>query len=156
MNTADRSIALLDVALRRRFEFEEIEPNHKLLKEIDGIDLAKLLKKLNQKIEVMIDRDHRIGHSYFLEVKNKEDLVKTWYDQIIPLLQEYFYNDWEKLEYLLGKYDKEKKIGFIEREAKEYIEKIFTGESADEFIDAYVAKIHEYSADKLIEALEVL
>jgi predicted Mrr-cat superfamily restriction endonuclease len=156
MNTADRSIALLDVALRRRFEFEEIEPNHKLLKEIDGIDLAKLLKKLNQKIEVMIDRDHRIGHSYFLEVKNKEDLVKTWYDQIIPLLQEYFYNDWEKLEYLLGKYDKEKKIGFIEREAKEYIEKIFTGESADEFIDAYVAKIHEYSVDKLIEALKVL
>jgi 5-methylcytosine-specific restriction protein B len=91
-----------------------------------------------------------------LEVKNKEDLVKTWYDQIIPLLQEYFYNDWEKLEYLLGKYKKAEGVGFIEKETEDYIRSMFTGESADEFIDAYVAKIHEYSADKLIEALEVL
>jgi 5-methylcytosine-specific restriction endonuclease McrBC GTP-binding regulatory subunit McrB len=155
MNTADRSIALLDIALRRRFKFKEIEPNLvKAKNDIDGLDLSKVLEKLNQKIEVMIDRDHRIGHSYFMKVNDKEELFRVWYDEIVPLLQEYFYNDWEKLEYLLGQY--KDGVGFVEKKAETYIRSIFTEESADEFVDTYIAKIHEYSADKLIEALKVL
>ena len=155
MNTADRSIALLDIALRRRFKFQEIEPNLiKAKKNINGLDLSKVLEKLNQRIEIMIDRDHRIGHSYFMKANDKEELFRVWYDEIVPLLQEYFYNDWEKLEHLLGKY--KDGIGFIEKETEGHIQKIFPGNTADEFIDAYVAKIYKYSADKLIEALKVL
>ncbi|ALV63750.1 GTPase subunit of restriction endonuclease [Thermococcus sp. 2319x1] len=104
MNTADRSIALLDVALRRRFAFLEIEPQPKELenKTIEGINLKELLEKLNIKIEAIKDRDHRIGHSYFMKVKTLEDLWFAWYYEIIPLLMEYFYNDWDSLRWLLG------------------------------------------------------
>ena len=112
MNTADRSIALLDVALRRRFAFIEIEPDYDLInKEIEGINLAKLLKSLNDEIVKLKDRDHRIGHSYFLKVKNMEDLKFVWFYEIIPLLIEYFYNDWESLKKILK--------DFIEKEEVE-------------------------------------
>ena len=81
-------------------------------KEINGVNLGKLLQELNKKIEIMIDRDHQIGHSYLLNVQenSKESLKEIWYEKIIPLLQEYFYNDWEKLEQILGRYDKAKKM----------------------------------------------
>jgi len=114
MNTSDRSIALLDIALRRRFTFLEVMPDYELLKDIqiDKIDLQLLLEELNKKISVLIDRDHQIGHSYFLSVKNeleergeesaKEELLFVWYKKIIPLLQEYFYNDGERLKLILG------------------------------------------------------
>ncbi|RLF81335.1 hypothetical protein DRN38_02475 [Thermococci archaeon] len=105
MNTADRSIALLDVALRRRFAFLEIEPKPEKLKDennIEGINLEELLEKLNIKIEAIKDRDHRIGHSYFMKVKDLEKLHLVWYYEIVPLLMEYFYNDWEALAWLLG------------------------------------------------------
>lgn len=104
MNTADRSIALLDVALRRRFAFLEIEPKPEKLKDknIEGINLEELLEKLNIKIEAIKDRDHRIGHSYFMKVKTLEDLWFAWYYEIVPLLMEYFYNDWDSLRWLLG------------------------------------------------------
>ena len=105
MNTADRSIALLDVALRRRFAFIEVEPDPETLKNknnIEEINLEELLKKLNVKIEAIKNRDHRIGHSYFIEVKDLEKLHFVWYYEIVPLLMEYFYNDWEALAWLLG------------------------------------------------------
>ncbi len=110
MNTADRSIALLDIALRRRFIFEEIMPKPELLDgiSIDGINLAELLESLNNRITALIDRDHQIGHSYFLSLKGQEpeeakkNLLFLWYKKIIPLLQEYFYNDWERLFLVLG------------------------------------------------------
>ncbi|EHP85989.1 McrB family protein [Methanotorris formicicus] len=103
MNTADRSIALLDIALRRRFGFLEIEPNYdKINKEIGGINLAELLKSINKKIVELKDKDHRIGHSYFLNVENFEDLWFVWYHEIIPLLEEYFYGDFEGLKQVLG------------------------------------------------------
>ncbi len=110
MNTADRSIALLDIALRRRFTFEEMMPKPVLLNgiSIDGINLKDLLENLNNRIMALIDRDHQIGHSYFLNLKGlepedaKKNLVSIWYKKIMPLLQEYFYNDWERLSLVLN------------------------------------------------------
>lgn len=102
MNTADRSIALLDIALRRRFVFLETMPDPNLLKGFASIDLQNLLNQLNQRILFLLDRDHQIGHSYFLNVKGMDDLRYAWYRRIIPLLQEYFYNDGERLKAVLG------------------------------------------------------
>ena len=102
MNTTDRSIALLDLALRRRFEFQELMPLPYLLKPINDIDLEKLLTKINQRIEFLLDRNHTIGHAYFLDVQSIEGLYQLFFYKIIPLLQEYFYNDWEKIRLIVG------------------------------------------------------
>lgn len=107
MNTSDRSIALLDTALRRRFAFVELVPNLNIIETInpligDYVSPAKLLNYLNGKIEKLIDRDHLIGHSYFVEESMiLEDLYYVWYYQIIPLLFEYFYFDYSKLHEIL-------------------------------------------------------
>lgn len=95
MNTADRSIALLDTALRRRFDFEEMMPKSELLrgKDIEGVDLEQLLTQINDRIKNEYDRDHQIGHSYLMSVKDKEDLERAYKNRILPLLNEYFYND---------------------------------------------------------------
>jgi 5-methylcytosine-specific restriction protein B len=103
MNTADRSIALLDIALRRRFTFLEMMPQPFLLNEVAGVDLGNLLTRINQRISLLLDRDHQIGHSYLLGLETPEDLHFAWYHRIIPLLQEYFYNDGERLQAVLGK-----------------------------------------------------
>ena len=95
MNTADRSIALLDTALRRRFDFEEIMPRPELLsgKVIEGINLQTLLTRINERITNKYDRDHQIGHSYLMGVNTKEQLERTYKNRILPLLNEYFYNE---------------------------------------------------------------
>ena len=105
MNTSDKSIAQLDLALRRRFGFVEMLPEPELLKDINigKINLQTLLEKLNKRIELLLDKDHTIGHSYFMQVKNIEDLEFVFYNEIIPLLEEYFYSDYEKLQLVLGK-----------------------------------------------------
>ncbi len=104
MNTADRSVEALDTALRRRFSFQEIMPNPSLLNNynIEGYELKKVLEKINERIEVLIDRDHTIGHSYFLQVDSLEKLKLVFKDNIIPLLQEYFYGDYGKIGLVLG------------------------------------------------------
>jgi ferredoxin len=105
MNTADRSIALLDLALRRRFSFMELPPNPSLLSTIAGVDLGQLLTCLNERIIALLDRDHQIGHSYFLSLPadaDAKDLRFVWYHRVMPLLQEYFYNDGERLRAVLG------------------------------------------------------
>lgn len=102
MNTADRSIALLDIALRRRFTFVELLPDPSLLGTVEDIDLEVLLTRLNQCITALLGRDYQIGHSYFINVKNITELHFVWYRRIIPLLQEYFYNDAERLQAVLG------------------------------------------------------
>lgn len=102
MNTADRSIALLDLALRRRFSFCELMPNPSLLNSVAGIDLVAVLSRLNDRVALLLDRDHQIGHSYFMTVKDEADLHFEWYHRVVPLLQEYFYNDGERLHAVLG------------------------------------------------------
>jgi 5-methylcytosine-specific restriction endonuclease McrBC GTP-binding regulatory subunit McrB len=105
MNTADRSIALIDTALRRRFTFIEYPPKPELLPtklEDAEIDLCQLLTTINQRIEFLLDKDHQIGHANWLEIKDKAGLCKVFKDSLLPLLEEYFYNDWEKIQMVLG------------------------------------------------------
>lgn len=102
MNTADRSIALLDVALRRRFEFVEVEPKYRVFEvPIAGVRLDLLLKRLNDRLEFLLDRDHRIGHAYLMGVSSIAELQARFRDQIIPLLQEYFFDDFSRVALVL-------------------------------------------------------
>lgn len=112
MNTADRSVEALDTALRRRFEFVEMLPNSSLLSDIscEGINLEGLLNVINNRIEKLLDKDHQIGHSYFMSKSNKlsiSELRDVFKNKIMPLLQEYFYGDFGKIGLVLGE-------GFIE------------------------------------------
>ncbi len=110
MNTADRSVESLDTALRRRFSFIPMYPNTELLDDeqhkCDDIDLRKMLEIINQRIEKLKDLDYCIGHSYFMNIENKtnplRELKHIFNNKVIPLLQEYFYNDWEKIGLILG------------------------------------------------------
>ena len=106
MNTADRSVEALDTALRRRFSFEEMAPDYSLLEgsTSEGIDLAELLKTINNRIEGLLDKDHVIGHSYFLRVsKDEKTLYDVFFDEIIPLLQEYFYGNFGRIALVIGR-----------------------------------------------------
>jgi len=119
MNTADRSVEALDAALRRRFSFEEIQPKPEIIKiyghakdgMVGDIDLTNLLTTINKRLEVLLDKDHQIGHSYFMCVSNIEELKSAFQNRIIPLLQEYFFGDNGKIGLVLG-------IGFIIPEKK--------------------------------------
>ncbi|MBB1363118.1 AAA family ATPase [Shewanella sp. SR44-4] len=125
MNTADRSLALMDTALRRRFDFIEMMPNYDVFSEhgllnVDGVqvDLAELLKTMNQRIEVLYDREHMLGHAFFIPVvelitaKNHSqaliELKNVFKNKVLPLLQEYFFEDWNRIRLVLGDSKKSK------------------------------------------------
>lgn len=105
MNTADRSIQLLDAALRRRFDFVEMmpEPEHKdISTDAEGVNCQEMLKVMNERITALLDRDHQIGHTYLLYVETMEKLSDAFQNKIFPLLQEYFFDDWSKIQTVLG------------------------------------------------------
>ncbi len=128
MNTADRSLTALDTALRRRFEFEAMQPNIKVLADtvINGINLPRLLQTLNERIQVLYDSEHTLGHAFFIPVvQAKEDeelafarLKRIMRNKVLPLLEEYFYNDWQKIRMVLGDNQKSDNLQFI-REVKD-------------------------------------
>ncbi|KXZ73303.1 5-methylcytosine-specific restriction enzyme B [Acinetobacter venetianus] len=107
MNSSDRSLTGLDIALRRRFTFIEMSPQPKLLEgvNVDGIDIERLLTVINQRIEALLDRDHCIGHANFMSLKKQptlENLTHIFKQKIIPQLQEYFFDDWAKINLVLN------------------------------------------------------
>lgn len=113
MNTSDRSIASIDIALRRRFKFVEMMPKRELVADF-GINFADVFENLNTKIKILLDRDHQIGHSYFIKTKyenaGSDELKAIWFSEILPLLNEYFYCDWEKLKLVVPGFIKKVEI----------------------------------------------
>lgn len=111
MNTADRSLAGLDIALRRRFEFRELPPRPELLDDVvvEGINIGRLLRVMNERIEVLLDRDHCLGHAYFMPLKTRANLKVLeviFRNQVLPLLQEYFFEDWQHIQWVLNDHRK--------------------------------------------------
>ncbi|MDA0178407.1 AAA family ATPase [Mesoflavibacter profundi] len=151
MNTADRSVEALDTALRRRFEFKEMMPNYETIEDfsVQGFSLSKVLETINQRIELLIDRDHTIGHSYFYNVKTLDELVMAFNNKIVPLLQEYFYGDYGKIGLVLGK-------GFVEKIKNDKVDfASFDYENANDFkTPSYNLKT--INPENIIKALDQL
>lgn len=138
MNTADRSIALMDTALRRRFEFVEMMPNSEVLDSLgvgtipvgdEELNVSKMLDVINERIEYLFDREHTIGHAFFTKLADDptiETLAGIFEKNVIPLLQEYFYEDYEKIQLVLGDNEKEDEYKFI-LDKKVDIKQIFKG-----------------------------
>ncbi len=161
MNTADRSIALIDTALRRRFHFKEMMPDSKLLDDnIEGINMQFLLDKINERIEFLLDRDHTIGHSYLMKVKSKNDICRVFKNKIIPLLQEYFYNDWEKIQLVLGDNkswgkNKEEKLVQLKKYYSVEEEKKLFGYDIEEYEDEKIYEINSALKDNRFDEIVV-
>ena len=136
MNTSDRSIASIDIALRRRFKFKEMMPNSSLVADF-GIGFNKIFDDLNNKIKLLLDRDHQIGHSYFIETKYADAdiniLKEIWFSEILPLLNEYFYCDWEKLKLIIPGFIK--KLDVPEMLKNECDDSIYEFKTFDEVSD---------------------
>lgn len=151
MNTADRSVEALDTALRRRFEFKEMMPDYTIIEgeEVAGVLLSKVLKTINERIELLIDRDHTIGHSYFVDVDTEDLLANAFNNKIVPLLQEYFYGDYGKIGLVLGK-------GFVEEKENKTIRFAdFKYENSEDFkTPTFILK--QVDANAIIDAVHVL
>lgn len=141
MNTADRSIALMDTALRRRFEFVEMIPEYNDLKKVADIDIGQMLKTINERIEYLYDRDHAIGHAYFINVSDMETLANVFKNKILPLLQEYFYDDWEKIRLVLGDNQKNEDLQFV-KVKKNMVAKELFGSKIDDIDDKVLYEIN--------------
>lgn len=158
MNTADRSLSHIDTALRRRFVFEEMMPKPSLLSNIvvEGINLEKMLSIINDRIEVLYDREHTLGHSFFLTLDNKseiQDLAEIFDKQIIPLLEEYFFEDWDKIRLVLGDNRKSKKYSFI---TKKYDESKLVELLGNEYQHHSQSSVYERNASALLEPLSYI
>ena len=116
MNTADRSVEALDTALRRRFQFEECPPDPSVVAvDVEGVSIDRMLTAINARLQRLYDRDHLIGHAYFIPLKTEPKIARLreiFVRQVLPLLQEYFYDDWGKIGLVLGS-------AFIEQQAVE-------------------------------------
>ncbi|EDO8477678.1 McrB family protein [Campylobacter jejuni] len=150
MNTADRSITSLDTALRRRFEFVEMMPDvSKLSMDCEGINLQELLKAINTRIEYLLDREKTIGHAFFVSVENLESLKKVFQNKIIPLLQEYFYNDYALIDAVLNKND----MLEISVENKDYLKNMTEFIESDKIIYKF-SDSNNWSKDTFIKIYE--
>lgn len=134
MNTADRSLSGLDIALRRRFVFKEMPPRPDLINDIvfEGINLGTILLKMNERIEVLLDRDHCLGHAYFMSMRGNrtlDNLAFIFRQQILPLLQEYFFEDWERIAWVLNDQNKPADQAFIQKPSSD-ISSLFGSETA--------------------------
>lgn len=119
MNTADRSLASLDVALRRRFVFKAMPPQPELLDStvVEGIVVGQLLRTMNQRIEALLDRDHCLGHAYFMPLRDDPSLARLgsiFRNQVLPLLQEYFFDDWQRIQWVLNDHRKPREMQFVQ------------------------------------------
>ena len=160
MNTADRSIALMDTALRRRFSFVEMMPDSSTLDKlgitfvVDGynkLNVSKMLDVINKRIEYLYDREHTIGHAFFMRLKDNpslETLSMIFKKSIIPLLQEYFYEDYAKIQYVLGDNNKEDSLKFILDEPLD-VKDVFNGMPDIDFPDKRY-RIQEKAFDNIM------
>ncbi|WP_354624238.1 AAA family ATPase [Psychromonas sp. MME2] len=146
MNTADRSLAMMDTALRRRFDFKEMMPKPELFSDcsVNGVNLTKLLDTMNKRIEVLYDREHTLGHAFLFPAYNAKkagnekiaigELQSAFQNKIIPLLEEYFYEDWSKIRLVLGDNQKSiKEQQFIRESPVEYADLFGNDYQVDEF-----------------------
>lgn len=143
MNTADRSLAGLDLALRRRFDFIEMPAKPEELKgvDVDGIDLEFMLTAINQRITALLDKDHCIGHAYFMHLhpeyrpaKAPEraslfELAQVFEHKVLPLLQEYFFEDWQRIRWVLADQTKPDSAAFIIKDKSMDAQQLFPGVS---------------------------
>lgn len=146
MNTADRSIATIDTALRRRFRFREMQPDSSVLTgiQVEDISISDMLTRMNRRISVLYDREHTIGHAYFIPLRDNptvEQLSEIFENAILPLLQEYFYEDYEKIRLVLGDNNKDnRELQFISIVKNDY-DKLF-GSTDIGFDDAVTYEIN--------------
>lgn len=139
MNTADRSISLMDTALRRRFDFVEMMPDANVVASVNvcGVDIKAMLEAINKRIEVLYDREHTIGHAFFTGLTTAstvDDLACIFKNKVIPLLQEYFYEDYSKIRLVLGDNAKPDANQFV-KEVKNHPSIIFKGSVTEEVAD---------------------
>jgi len=163
MNTADRSVESLDTALRRRFSFIEMPPKPEIIKTsgksndgiVSGINMVKLLELINSRIERLLDKDHMIGHSYFMSVISLNDLKNVFQNKILPLLQEYFYGDFGKIGLVVGE-------GFVVSDNSEIDVNTFASfydYDSSPFIDRQIYRVKNVAKmtdDEFIKAINMM
>ena len=117
MNTADRSLVYLDAALRRRFRFVEMQPRADLVGDVGGVRLGEVLSEINRRIELLLDRDHAMGHSEFMAARTLEDVRELFSRSVIPLLQDYFFDDYGRIVSVLSRKGRPAVSDFVRSEA---------------------------------------
>ena len=159
MNTADRSIQLLDSALRRRFRFCEMIPDYSVFKVVDGT-ASNVLKRINARIRSILNKDNQIGHSYLMNATTNKEIIAALIGKIIPLLEEYFYNEIRKVRFVLNEDDNTKYPLYIEdKEAKEAYQSYLAIEDIDEedksfyTIDKKIVDLSEEECGKYLKHL---
>lgn len=154
MNTADRSIALLDTALRRRFDFKELMPDASVLSQqfVNGINLQALLNTLNQRIIFLIGRNHMLGHAYLTDIKDFASLEHRFFNRIIPLLQEYFFDDWTKIRMIFKDGASKPKSLQIVREFEDSTQEVF----GQDFDQDYTRTRYEIAIQLTPEMIRVI
>ena len=156
MNTADRSIQLLDSALRRRFRFEELMPNYSV---ITNPAAKKILQNINARIRCLLNKDNQIGHSYLMNAKTNKDIINALINKIIPLLEEYFYNETEKVRFVLNEIGKKENTFYkIDNEATKAYEAYLSddmddGELSFYELDRNIIKTDEEECGKYLQHL---